>query len=71
LEVKVSATTDGRYYLPILIRKSLGSDVRATSNQFVVAIYPAKADKDDVIRSLTLIIEDLRFQKDLEARQVK
>ena len=43
----------------------LGAQLNATSG----VIYPLNANKDDVIRSLEIILDDLRHQADLDKKR--
>jgi len=45
----------------------LGAQLNATSG----VIYPINANKDDVIRSLEIILDDLRHQAEIEQKKLE
>ena len=71
VEVTIKSWQQGRYYFPKHLQNILGAEAKATPNQVAVAVYSKDADKDDVIRSLAIIIEDLKHQKQLEAKELR
>jgi len=48
---------------------ALGYDLLAQLNATSGVIYPKDADKEDVIRSVEIILEDLKHQAELEKKK--
>lgn len=48
---------------------ALGYDLIAQLNATSGIMYPKNADKEDVIRSIEIILEDLRHQVELEKKK--
>jgi len=48
---------------------SLGHDLVAQLNASSGVIYPKDAEKEDVIRSVEIILEDLKHQAELEKKK--
>ena len=48
---------------------TLGYDLIAQLNATSGVIYPKNADKKDVIRSVEIILEDLKHQADMEKKR--
>jgi len=46
--------------IPQEVREAFGDEIEMAPNMISMALYPANADKRKVIRSLQIIIRDLR-----------
>ena len=55
-------------YINKKIIDTLGYELSAQLNATSGVIYPLDADKDDIIRSLEIILDDLRHQAELERK---
>ena len=51
------------------ITDTLGFDLFAQLNALSGVIYPKDADKEDVVRSLEIILADLKHQTELEKKR--
>jgi hypothetical protein len=62
MEFDLKIGPQGHIYLPKLIRKTLGKNLKLLPNTTSVVIYPENADPTDVIRSLQVIISNLELR---------
>lgn len=62
MEYDLKAGPQGHVYLPKKIREALGEELKLLPNAVAGAIYPKDADLDHVIRSLEVIIADLKLR---------
>jgi hypothetical protein len=62
MEFNIKIGSQGHIYLPKLIRKTLGNNLKLLPNMTSAVIYPENADPSSVIRSLRVIISDLELQ---------
>lgn len=62
MEFSLRIGPQGHIYLPKLIRKALGRNLKLLPNTTSAVIYPENANPSDVIRSLRVIISDLELQ---------
>jgi len=61
----------GTAYFPKEIREVLGTEVKAVPNRTVVLFYPKNMPIKDVMRSLSIIKDDLQHCIDLEKKAKK
>ena len=62
MEFELKIGPQGHIYLPKLIRKTFGKNLKLLPNTTSAVIYPENADPIDVIRSLRVIISDLELR---------
>jgi hypothetical protein len=60
VEFELKTGSQGHVYLPKKIRKILGRDFRLLPNANAAVVYAETTDPETVIRSLQVIIADLR-----------
>jgi hypothetical protein len=61
MEFHLKIGSQGHIYLPKIIRKALGRNLKLLPNTISAVIYPENADPSDVIRSLRVIISNLEL----------
>ena len=69
MEFKIKAGPQGHYYLPKIVREALGQELCLVPNTKTGVIYSRGADLRDVIKSVRIILADLRLQAEREARE--
>jgi hypothetical protein len=63
MEFNLTIGPQGHIYIPKLIRKTLGKNLKLLPNTTTAVIYPQNADPNDVIKSLRVIISNLELHK--------
>jgi len=66
VEFDMKIHKQGTMYMPKEIRKTLGQKVKGVPNQAAVVLFPSDLPKEAVIKSLTIIIQDIQHGVDLE-----
>lgn len=61
MEFNLKTGPQGHIYLPKIIRKTLGKNLKLLPNTNTAVIYPENTNPNDVIRSLRIIINDLKL----------
>lgn len=62
MEFELKTGPQGHVYLPKRIRKILGENMVLIPNSTVVVVYPNGADLKAVMRSLGVILSDLKLR---------
>jgi len=69
VKFKASINPHGQVYLPSEIRAELDSkELDILSNTRAIVLYPRGTDPSEVLRSLKVVIEDLKHRRDLASR---
>ena len=63
MEFKLKTGPQGHIYLPKKIREMLGDSMNFLPNSTAAVVYPENASPETVIKSLQVIISDLRLRK--------
>jgi len=69
MEYDLKTGPQGHVYLPKRIREALGEELKLLPNAEAGAIYPKNADLKRVIKSLEIIIADLKLRANKKLMQ--
>jgi len=62
MEYKIKAGSQGHFYIPKVIRETLGNELSLVPNAKAGVIYPKGSDLKEVILSLQIILQDLQLR---------
>ena len=69
VEFDLKIHEQGTIYIPKRIRKALGSEIKATSNRAILLLYPKKMSIKTIVKSITIIKDDLELEVELEGKE--
>jgi bifunctional DNA-binding transcriptional regulator/antitoxin component of YhaV-PrlF toxin-antitoxin module len=70
VKFKASISPHGQIYLPSEIRAELNSkELEILGNTRAIVIYPRGTQPTEVLRSLKVVIEDLKHRRDLASKE--
>jgi hypothetical protein len=64
MEYEIKTGPQGHIYLPKRIRQAFGDKLKFLPNAHAAVLYPENVDPETVIRSLHVIISDLKLRTD-------
>ena len=71
VELKTKITTTGVLYIPKELREAFSRDMKIISNATAAVFFPANAHYEDVLRSLSIIKQDIEHRIKLAEETTK
>jgi len=65
---QIKRGSQGHYYFPKELQKIAGERADALANALTITVWNENAELEDVIRSVEIILQDLRLRSSIEAK---